>query len=218
MSTDTFVLYSTARISRDEYNDWLHQLNAVMKPGSSGAYDARLSKDILHVWISLLEEKWFDMYMAEFNDQPELLAKVCQLIGGKPRSIIVLDVNKVEGSQILAVQFTALCAEHYPCIVLQDAGQALIPRQEILELRDAGMGFDGYTWETADPERGSMVSRILDEAEELAEEQKPIWQNKAAPDNRTIPARMAMPRLEGPGGPVVPSHDQLSEQTRHLGT
>ena len=59
MSTDTFALYSTAHISRDEYNGWLHQLDAVMKPDSSGAYDARLSKDVRHVWVSLLDKEWF---------------------------------------------------------------------------------------------------------------------------------------------------------------
>jgi hypothetical protein len=153
MSTDTFVLYSTAHISRDEYNGWLHQLNAVMKPDSSGAYDARLSKDVRHVWVSLLEGKWFEMDMAEFKGQPEVLANICQLIGGDPRSAVVLDANPVRGSKILAVQFAALCAEHYPCVVLQAAGNALFPRHEVLKLRDAGMGFDGYTWETADPTR-----------------------------------------------------------------
>jgi hypothetical protein len=151
MSTDTFVVYSTEHISREEYMGWLHQLNAVMIPEEGGAYDARLSKDIRHVWISLLEGKWFDMDMAEFEDQPELLANICQLLGGEPRSAIVLDANDVRGSKILAVQFAALCAEHCPCVVLQAAGQALFSAQEVLELRGAGMGFDGFTWETADP-------------------------------------------------------------------
>jgi hypothetical protein len=151
MSTDTFVLYSTANISRDEYNGWLQQLNAVMKP--DGTYDARLSKDVRHVWIVLLEGKWFEIDMAEFRDEPEVLAEIRQLIGGEPRSAIVLDANNVRGSQILAVQFTALCAEHYPCVVYQAAGSALFSGHEVLELRDAGKGFDGSTWETADPTR-----------------------------------------------------------------
>src|SRR5262249_7482866 len=152
---DTFVVYSTAHISREEYVGWLHQLNAVMIPEEGGAYDARLSKDIRHVWISLLEEKWFDMTMAAFEDQPEVLVSICQLLGGEPRSAIVLVANDVRGSQILAVQFAALCAERYPCVVLQSAGNALFPGHEVLKLREAGMGFDGYTWETADPERPS---------------------------------------------------------------
>ncbi len=151
MSTDTFVLYSTAHVSRDEYMDWLHQLNAVMIPEEGGAYDARISKDIRHVWVSLLEGKWFEMDMAEFKGQPEVLANICQLIGGGPRSAIVLDANNVRGSKILAVQFVALCAERYPCVVLQADGEVLFPAHEVLALRDAGMGFDGYTWETADP-------------------------------------------------------------------
>src|SRR5579859_7070990 len=153
MSTDTFVLYSTAHISRDEYNGWLHQLNAVMKPNISGTYDARLSKDVCHVWIVLVEGKWLEMDMAELKGQPEVLAEIRQLIGGDHRSAIVLDANDVVGSKILAAQFTALCAEHYPCVVIQAAGQALFPAHEVLELRDAGMGFDGFTWETADPTR-----------------------------------------------------------------
>src|SRR5579859_7560932 len=161
MSTDTFVLYSTAHISRDEYNGWLHQLNAVMKPNISGTYDARLSKDVCHVWIILLEGKWFDMDMAEFKDEPEVFANICQLIGGEPKSAIVLDADNVDGSQILAVQFTALCAEHYPCVVYQAAGSALFSGNEVLELRDAGMGFDGSTWETADPERPFSLEEFL---------------------------------------------------------
>jgi hypothetical protein len=149
MSTDGFTLYSTANISRDEYNGWLHQLDAVMKPDET--YDARISKDVRHVWIVLLEGEWFDMDIAEFEDQPEVLAKICQLLGGEPRSAIVLDANKVVGSKILAVQFAALYAEHYPCVVLQSAGQAIFSAQQLLKYRDAGMGFDGFTWETADP-------------------------------------------------------------------
>src|SRR6516162_7215873 len=103
MSTDTFVLYSTAHILQDEYNSWLHQLNAVMKPDSSGTYDTRLSKDTRHVWVSLLDEEWFVLDMAEFKGMPEVLAQICQIIGGEQRSAIVLDANNQEGSQIPAV-------------------------------------------------------------------------------------------------------------------
>jgi hypothetical protein len=155
MAKHGFTLFSTVPISRDEYVGWLHQLNAVMIPEQGGAYDARLSKDVRHVWVSLLEEKWFDMTMATFEDEPEVFANICELLDGEPRSAIALTTNDVEGSQILAVQFAALCAEHYPCVVLQSAGQAIFPAHEVLELRDAGMGFDGSTWETADPRRSS---------------------------------------------------------------
>jgi hypothetical protein len=151
MAKDSFTLFSTAHISPGEYADWLHRLNAVITPNSPE--DARLSKDVRHVWISLLNEEWFEMTIAEFEDQPEVLANICQLLGGEPRSAIVLIANGVRGSKILAVQFAALCAERYPCVVLQSAGQALFPAHEVLSLRDAGMGFDGSTWETADPTR-----------------------------------------------------------------
>src|SRR5215469_4937919 len=152
MSTDTFVVYSTAHISREEYMGWLHQLNAVMTPEEGEVYDARLSKDVRHVWISLLDERWFDMYMAEFKDEPGVLAKICLLLDGEPRSAIVLDTSDAIGSKILAVQFAALCAEHYPCVVLQTVGDVVYCRQKLFNYRDAGMGFDGFTWETADPE------------------------------------------------------------------
>jgi hypothetical protein len=74
------------------------------------------------------------------------------VIGGEPQSAIELAANDIVGSKILAVQFAALCAERYPCVVEQADGHALFPAHEVLELRDAGMGFDGFTWETADPE------------------------------------------------------------------
>jgi len=152
MAKHGFTIYSTARIEREEYLGWLHQLDAMMIPEEGGAYDARLSKDVRHVWICLQDEKWFDMTMAILlEDLPEVLANICELLDGEPQSVIALTANDAEGSQILAVQFAALCAEHYPCVVYQSAGQALFPTQEILELRDAGMGFDGLTWETADP-------------------------------------------------------------------
>ena len=158
MSKNGFTLFSTAHISSDEYTDWLHQLNAVMRP--DGTYDARLSKDVRHVWISLLNEEWFEMTIAEFEDQPEVLVNICQLLGGEPRSAIVLIANGVRGSQILAVQFAALCAERYPCVVEQAAGHAIFPAHEVLSLRDAGMGFDGSTWETADPTRSFSLSDL----------------------------------------------------------
>jgi hypothetical protein len=188
MSTDTFVLYSTAQISHDEYNTWLHQLNAVMKPDSSGAYDARISKDVRHVWICLLEGKWFDMDMAEFEDEPEVFANICQLLGGEPRSAIVLDANDAEGSQILAVQFTALCAEHYPCVVYRAAGQALFRRHKLLKYRDLGMGFDGSTWETANPARISWNTRIIEEGNKLEDAKKRAQQqaNLSDQEERTL--------------------------------
>jgi hypothetical protein len=169
MSTDTFVVYSTTHISHEEYISWLHQLNAVMIPEEGGAYDARISKDIRHVWVSLLDEEWFEMYMAEFKDEPEVLVNIRQRIGGEPRSAIVLDASKVRGSKILAVQFAALCAEHYPCVVYQAAGQALFPAHEVLSLRDAGMGFDGHTWETADS--GRYLSWLREEFRDSFENQ-----------------------------------------------
>jgi hypothetical protein len=152
MSNDVFTLYSTAHISREEYTSWLHQLNAVMIPEEGGPYDARLSKDVRHVWVFLQDEKWFGLTMAEFEDKPEMLANIRQLLGGEPQSAIELAANDVVGSKILAVQFAALCAERYPCVVEQAAGHAIFSAQKLLKYRDAGMGFDGFTWETADPE------------------------------------------------------------------
>jgi hypothetical protein len=153
MSQDGFTLYSPAHISREEYMGWLHQLNAVMIPEEGGAFDARLSKDVRHVWTYLLDEEELDMDMREREEEPEVLAKLRQLLGGEPRSAIVLVANNAEGSKILAVEFAALCAEHYSCVVEQAAGHALFPAQKLLKYRDAGMGFDGSTWETADPIR-----------------------------------------------------------------
>jgi hypothetical protein len=153
MSNDVFTLFSTAHISRKEYMSWLHQLNAVMIPEEGGPYDARLSKDVHHVWVFLQDEKWFGLTMTEFEDKPEVLANIRQLLGGEPQSAIELAANPIRGSKILAVQFAALCAERYPCVVEQAAGHAVFPAHEVLSLRDAGMGFDGYTWETADTER-----------------------------------------------------------------
>src|SRR5579859_880483 len=186
MAKHGFTIYSIARVEREEYLGWLHQLNAVMIPEEGGAYDARLSKDVRHVWISLLEQKWFDMTMAVLlEDLPEVLANICQLLGGEPRSAIVLTANDAEGSQILAVQFTALCAEHYPCVVYQAAGQALFPRHKLLKYRDLGMGFDGLTWQTADPARISWNTRIIEEGKKLEEAKKHAKQDESVSDQDT---------------------------------
>ena len=122
--------------------------------------------------------------MAEFTDEPELLASICQLIGGEPRSAIVLDANKVRGSKILAVQFAALCAERYPCVVLQAAGNALFPRHEVLKLRDTGMGFDGYRWERANSRRFFSWDGLWmwDEPEDLLQDQ--MLAGSDAPEGR----------------------------------
>ena len=181
MSTDAFIIYSTAHISRDEYNSWLHQLNAVMIPEEGGPYDARLSKDVRHVWVSLLEGKWFEGDLAEFGEQSEVLEEIKRLIGGDPRSAIALDANDAEGSKILVVQFAALCAERYPCVVYQAAGEALCTAQDVLELRDAGMGFDGYTWETADPNRPSWDTLIVEEIKRQEAAKKQTQQDEVFP-------------------------------------
>lgn len=161
MSNDVFILFSTVQIERDRYNSWLRQMNATMKPDISGIYDARISQDARHVWLFLLEGEELAMELAEFEDRPEVLTNIRRLLGGEPRSAIELATNPVRGSKILAVQFAALCAEHYPSVVLQSAGNALFPAPEVLELRDAGMGFDGFTWETADPERSFSLEKFL---------------------------------------------------------
>src|SRR5215469_9342708 len=93
MSADVFTLFSTAHLSREEYTSWLHQLNAVMIPEEDDPYDARLSKDVRHVWISLVEGEWFDLTLAEFEDAPEVLEEMHQILGGEPRSAIELAAN-----------------------------------------------------------------------------------------------------------------------------
>ena len=188
MSTDGFTLYSTVPIARDEYIGWLHQLDAVMTPEPGDVYDARLSKDIRHVWVSLLKEDELNMDIIELEEESEVLANIRQLIGGEPRSAIVLSANDQEGSQILAVQLAALCAEHYPCVVLDDAGNALIPREEVLELRDAGMGFDGVTWETVHPVSiPSWGTRIMEEARQIEEAKKRALQEGNVSDEDEWP-------------------------------
>lgn len=184
MAKHGFTLYSTAQISREEYTGWLHQLNAVMIPEKGGIYDARLSKDVHHVWISLLEENCFDMTSPEFEDSPEVFANICQLLGGVPRSAIVLTANDAEGSQILAVQFAALCTEHYPCAVLQSAGQAIFSAQTLLKFRDAGMGFDGSTWETAHSRSPVWTTRIIAEVNKQEEAKKRTRQYEEVYDYR----------------------------------
>jgi len=149
MSQDGFTLYSTAYISYEEYMGWLYQLNAVLIPEEGGAFDARISKDIHHVWTYLFREDDLDRDMEEMAEVPGVLVKIRQVLGGEPKSAVALATNKVVGSKILAVEFAALCADHYPCVVLQTVGDVIYSRQELLKYRDAGMGFDGFTWETA---------------------------------------------------------------------
>jgi hypothetical protein len=173
MSKDGFTLYSTAYISREEYMDWLRQLNAVMIPEEGGVYDARLSRGVRHVWISLLEEDEVDMDMRVMEDDvPEVLAEIRQLLGGEPKSAIVLVANDAVGSKILAVQFAAACAEHHPCVVCQEAGNAIFSARELLKLRDAGMGFDGFTWEKAARFRLPVWNTGIIEEENKREEAK----------------------------------------------
>ena len=184
MSNDVFTLFSTAHISRDEYMNWLHQLNAVMIPEEGGPYDARLSKDVRHVWVFLQDDKWFDLTLAELEDEPEVHANIRQLLGGEPKSAIELAANAVRGSKILVVQFTALCAEHYPCVVEQAAGHALFSARELLELRNAGKGFDGSTWETAHSRSPSWNTRIIEEANKHEDEKKRALQHEDPHDDK----------------------------------
>lgn len=49
-------------------------------------------------------------------------------------------------------------------MVYQVAGYAFFSRQQVLELRDAGTDFDGFTRETANPAQTPTSARILEEA------------------------------------------------------
>jgi hypothetical protein len=149
MAKDGFTLFSSANISCDEYMSWLHQLNAVITPDKP--YDARLSKDTRHVWVRFHDKRRLDIDLMEMEE--EHLTEIRHILGDLPRSAVGLVANGVCGSQILGVQFAACCAERYPCLVYQYAGDIIFPAHKVLALRDAGKGFDGYTWETADPAR-----------------------------------------------------------------
>ncbi len=149
MAKDGFTLFSTANISYDEYTNWLKQLNAVITPEKS--YNARISKDTRHVWVCFHDKRRLDIDLMEMEE--EHLTEIRHILGDLPRSAVGLVANGVRGSQILVVQFAACCAERYPCLVYQYAGDIIFPAHEVLALRDAGMGFDGSTWEAADPAR-----------------------------------------------------------------
>ena len=74
------------------------------------ALQGRISQGERHVWVAL-DNGMLNEYE---TDEVEL---ICQKLGGRPQSCILLDVSRTAGSERLALEFAGACAERWPCVV-----------------------------------------------------------------------------------------------------
>ncbi len=129
-----FALVSSAEIKHKEYVTLLHEAGAVMTPDDAD-YDARISRDKLHVWIHLNNAS------LETELEGDDLERMAHILGGRPQTYIQLYATKGRESQQLVLEFACLCAQRYPCVVDDNMGK-VFSSEELFELRDTGKVFD----------------------------------------------------------------------------
>ena len=90
-------------------------------------------KAVIWLWFGTLQNLSSDKLSEEIQAKLE----------GTPKTHIIIEISFQTGSQKLAVDFAAACAERWPCMV--DAGHlATFSREEILQIQRSGGWFMNY--------------------------------------------------------------------------
>ncbi len=126
-------LVSSVEISRPELVAFLQTLGA--KADSTKIYDGVVYRGDANVWI-VLDREGID------EDDVEIFT---QKLGNTPRTSIVIDISRAEGSEQLAVEIVGRFAERWPVVVdnclPEEIGGKVFTADELLELKASGKGF-----------------------------------------------------------------------------
>jgi hypothetical protein len=87
-------------------------------------------KAVIWLWFGTLQK-------LSSGRSPELSQKIREKMEGTPKTHIIIEISTQTGSQKLAVDFAAACAERWPCVV--DPGHGIVfSREEILQIQREG--------------------------------------------------------------------------------
>jgi hypothetical protein len=105
-------------IKLDEFKDFLRDLHIEIDPDE--VYHGRLSEGNNHVWIVLDNDE-----LKNF-DQSEIELMI-EKLGSQPKSHLLLDVSKTEGSKQLAMIFIDKLSNRWNCVIYDAQDNILNP-------------------------------------------------------------------------------------------
>ena len=163
--SDPYSLFSTADISRNEYAQFLQEMNAIdVSATANHIYDASIDEGAGSFYVRLDKgEDIENRALIEYEDEQR--QNLYTLLGGEPKTHMRFEVGKNHESQAVAVKFVAMIAEQYPCVVLSYINHSYYTADQLLDLRNHGLGFDGFNW------KGFNAIFEPDEGDEETEEQ-----------------------------------------------
>ncbi|MBE9124095.1 hypothetical protein IQ269_25665 [Tychonema sp. LEGE 07199] len=131
------VVVSRYDIRKDELISFLRTVDAhiVEKPGNP--FFAYLVREELYIWIALGNNNELE---------PSELKATTEKLVGEPKTFIVLEISKAEGSRRFAYELAAKLAAKWPCITdnMNGYNRQILSSQELFDLLEKGCNFEEY--------------------------------------------------------------------------
>jgi hypothetical protein len=129
--SENISLVSSEQISLDELENLILRMGGFLTTdfGRFGQISPQ-KKAVIWLWLGTIQELFS-------GEPPELPQKIQAKLEGVPKTHIIIEISTQTGSQKLAVDFAAACAERWPCVV--DPGHGIVfSREEILQIQREG--------------------------------------------------------------------------------
>ena len=140
--SDPIALISSVAVTEAELTDLIVRANGFVEPGTP--LFGRFSDGPCHIWIGLDLQ---DLEAALADAGEDHLAKLTAMLGGPPRTGVVVEISRTEGSETLALEFAVLFSARWPAVV-DDLNRSLLTRDELLRRQAAGRGIRPLAAET----------------------------------------------------------------------
>ena len=127
---ESIALISSAVITETELSDLIVRADGFVEPGTP--LFGRFSDGPRHIWIGLSMEN-----PAAEDGGEEYLAEVTGLLGGPPRTDVIVEISRTDGSERLALEFAILFSATWPAI-MDDFQGHLLTRDDLLRRQAAG--------------------------------------------------------------------------------
>lgn len=108
--SDTIVFLSTARLTEDDFADFLSGIGGVMDPGMRNR--GRVSEDACHAWLFFAPEAVGEV-MEESGEA------VTRVLGGPPASAIVAELSSIPNGRPVAFKAALAFAARWPRALIE---------------------------------------------------------------------------------------------------
>ena len=132
--SDPIALISSAVITEPDLSAFIVRAQGHVTPGAP--LFGRLSHGESHIWIGLSTD---ELGAVIEDNGGEYAADLARLLGGPPRTDVIVEISRTRGSETLALEFAILFSACWPAVVDDLAGH-LLTRSDLLHRRAAGQG------------------------------------------------------------------------------